>query len=112
MTDQPDTSNAATPSSSGTNSGSTTKPKRKTRKELKEEVQRLQMREPDTLWDAVKFPLILAIIFAISLLVFHHAPHDKSKREGFKLPQSRAPLQEGGVPPPKTQEVPKGEPEL
>mmetsp|Transcript_22900 Transcript_22900/g.64885 ORF Transcript_22900/g.64885 Transcript_22900/m.64885 type:complete len:112 (-) Transcript_22900:268-603(-) len=73
--------------------------KRKTRKELKEEVQALQMKEPESLWDMLKFPLVLAIVFGISLLVFHHAPHEKSKHKGFKLPKPKVNPNDMEMPP-------------
>jgi len=34
------------------------------------------------------FPLVVAIVFFISLLTFHYAPHHKSTRRGFKLPKA------------------------
>jgi hypothetical protein len=42
---------------------------------------------PKTKMEIYGYPVILAIIFAISLLIFHHAPHDKSLHKPFKLPQ-------------------------
>lgn len=35
------------------------------------------------------YPVILALLFAISLLIFHHAPHEKSTHPGFQLPQQQ-----------------------
>jgi hypothetical protein len=44
---------------------------------------------PKTRMETYGYPVILAVIFGISLLIFHHAPHDKSVNEGFKLPTRR-----------------------
>lgn len=42
------------------------------------------------------FPVVMALIFFISLLTFHYAPHSKSVQpEGkFKLPQRNRPIME------------------
>jgi hypothetical protein len=43
---------------------------------------------PKSKMEIYGYPVILAVIFAISLLIFHHAPHDKSAVKRFKLPQN------------------------
>ena len=52
------------------------------------------------------YPVALALIFAISLLTFHYAPHHLSTHPGFKVPKagrgpvkraSRAPMMEEGI---------------
>jgi hypothetical protein len=46
------------------------------------------------------YPVALALIFAISLLIFHHAPHHLSTHPGFKIPKAgRRPVKRApGVP--------------
>jgi hypothetical protein len=49
----------------------------------------------------VGYPVVLALIFGISLLIFHHAPHHLSTHPGFKVPKAgRRPLKKraSGVP--------------
>jgi hypothetical protein len=41
------------------------------------------------------YPVVLALIFAISLLIFHYAPHHLSTHPGFKLPKAgRRPMKQ------------------
>ena len=44
---------------------------------------------PPSAMQTYGYPIILALLFAISLLIFHHAPHDKSTHPGFQLPQQQ-----------------------
>ena len=44
---------------------------------------------PKTWKEELTFPLILCVVFFISLLTFHYAPHSKSTHPGFKLPQRK-----------------------
>jgi len=44
---------------------------------------------PKTWCEIIGYPLALAIVFAISLLIFHYAPREKSTHRGFQLPQKR-----------------------
>jgi hypothetical protein len=46
---------------------------------------------PKTWKEIVGYPVALALVFAISLLIFHHAPHDKSTHKGFKQFQMNRP---------------------
>jgi hypothetical protein len=74
---------------------------------------------PKTWKDVLGFPLVLAVIFFISLLTFHYAPHNLSTHKGFKLPQrGQAPVpnhesiprkQEKVPPPPIVEEKPEVE---
>ncbi len=40
---------------------------------------------PKTWKEIVGYPVALALVFAISLLIFHHAPHHKSTHKGFAM---------------------------
>jgi hypothetical protein len=42
---------------------------------------------PRTWTETIGYPVALAAIFLISLLIFHHAPHSQSKRNKFVLPK-------------------------
>ena len=93
------------------------KPNRyKTRKEMPSVAYLLAHGDPETAhlpktWcDILGFPIIVAIVFGISLLVFHHAPHHLSTHEGFRLPQNRrvyhhAPPQEMHKPEPIVESI-------
>jgi hypothetical protein len=42
--------------------------------------------KPDSWLQIIGYPVVLAILFGISLLIFHHAPHSKSKgRKHFEI---------------------------
>lgn len=58
-----------------------------------------QTGRPQTWLEFIGYPLALAIIFLISLLIFHHAPHDLSKqpKRKFSLPKHRPPMQQENV---------------
>lgn len=47
---------------------------------------------PKTWKEIIGFPLVLALVFFVSLLTFHYAPHSKSTHRGFKLPQKGGPI--------------------
>ena len=42
---------------------------------------------PKTWCEIVGYPVALALVFAISLLIFHHAPHHLAPRDKFTLPK-------------------------
>jgi hypothetical protein len=44
---------------------------------------------PRTWCQKYGYPIVLAIVFAISLLTFHYAPHHNSKHKPFVLPQHK-----------------------
>jgi hypothetical protein len=44
--------------------------------------------KPKTWSQIIGYPLVLAIIFGISLLIFHHAPHSKSKGRTHFIPNA------------------------
>jgi hypothetical protein len=46
---------------------------------------------PKTRTEIFCYPFLLATIFAVSLLIWHHAPHDQSTHPGFKMPRPRPP---------------------
>jgi hypothetical protein len=46
---------------------------------------------PKTWWQILGFPVALAVVFFISFLTFHYAPHSKSRHPGFKLPRKNVP---------------------
>ena len=46
---------------------------------------------PKTWCQIFGFPIALGIVFFISLLTFHYAPHSKSRHAGFKLPRKNVP---------------------
>lgn len=68
-----------------------------TRKELPSVAHLLTYGNPETAhlpktWkETIGFPLALAVVFFLSLLTFHYAPHSSSKHPGFKLPQRNGP---------------------
>lgn len=41
---------------------------------------------PKTWCEIIGYPVALALVFAISLLIFHHAPHDLAPRKKYTLP--------------------------
>lgn len=49
--------------------------------------------KPTTWLKLIGYPLALGIVFFISLLIFHYAPHDKSRypRGRFRLPAAKRP---------------------
>lgn len=66
---------------------------------------------PKTFCDIFGYPIFIAVCFAISLLIFHYAPHDKSvqPRGKYSLPKQKPRRQTVMVPettqvPPKTVE--------
>ena len=70
---------------------------------------------PKTWAQTIGYPLALAVIFAISLLLFHYAPHEKSTHKGFSLPKRMQPKPirqqrkqvHTGVPPQSQKQAPK-----
>ena len=59
--------------------------------------------KPVTFWGMLLYPLILAVLFFVSLLIFHYAPHDKSKfgPGRFRLPpRGSGRMQQQQRPPP------------
>ena len=71
------------------------KPKMKPKKPLPSVSYLLSHGDPETAhlprtWQQkYGYPVVLAIIFAISLLTFHYAPHHMSKHKPFVLPQHK-----------------------
>ena len=44
---------------------------------------------PKSKMQIIGYPVILALLFAISLLIFHYAPHSKSNTPKFELPKKQ-----------------------
>jgi hypothetical protein len=49
---------------------------------------------PKTWMELFGFPMALALVFFLSLLTFHYAPHALSMHKGFQLPEKNAPIVE------------------
>jgi hypothetical protein len=64
---------------------------------------------PKTRLEIFGYPFLMAALFAVSLLIWHHAPHDKSTHPGFKIPVPR-PITMQKKPQPKVQYVEEMEP--
>ena len=47
--------------------------------------------QPKTWMDIYGYPILLAAVFAVSLLIFHHAPHEKSVGKTNVLPVRHRP---------------------
>jgi hypothetical protein len=104
-------------SSKTNNEASDARPRRKTRKEIGTVAHLLAHGDPEsankpkTWWQIIQFPLVLAIVFGINLLIFHHAPHHLSKKRGFTLPQREQPSLAGMANQVPSPEVHETEPE-
>ncbi len=64
---------------------------------------------PKTWKDILGFPLVLSLVFFLSLLTFHYAPHSKSTRPKFELPQRNQPIFDQGT---VVKEPKQGEPAM
>lgn len=49
---------------------------------------------PKTWKEVIGFPMVIAVIFFLSLLTFHYAPHGNSRGRSHKLPERGAPVVE------------------